>query len=169
MRTSSLSAAGIFLAICLTTTWAMQSKFPCPGDKAALGKNNCKVVKLPPGLCSDCPLKAPASNGAFKDCAAIYDSTTSQCKATMNKYVQANPCDGVRASAMQKINAGNGGNFEKNAINYFLYSVCEQCCDCIPMGASKTANSGQWVTYRGTLLYHFLLSFSIFANLFISA
>lgn len=166
MATSSFVALFVLLSISLYSTTCAQSFYPCPGPKGPMGAGvGCKVVQLPPGMCTSCPLKAPVPSGPdagkFKQCNNIYETSTGTCKAAMNQYVAANPCDGVRKKAMDGINSGNPSYNDLVTMDYFMYSVCEQCCDCIPMGASKTANAGQWVTTRGKLN---LVIFSFFSH-----
>lgn len=55
----------------------------------------------------------------------------------MREYVTANPCDPVRANALSALDANPNNGLARSILDYFLYSVCEQCCDCVPMGASR--------------------------------
>lgn len=131
------------------------SYYPCPGAKAPMGAGvSCKEVKLPKNLCSACPLRAPHSNGQFKDCSNIYDTFQPSCMAAMNQYVKANPCDKKRKQIMDDLNGPNPSAKARIQLDYTLYSVCEQCCDCIPMGASKSKDKGKWVTDRGNCPAH---------------
>lgn len=131
------------------------SKFPCPGPKFKMGQGvSCTEVKLPPNLCNSCPLRAPNGNGQFKDCSDIYNTNAGGCLGAMQKYVDANPCDPVRKEALAKLKGNPNNDDARITIDYFLYSVCEQCCDCIPIGAAKGADLGKWVTYRGNCPAH---------------
>lgn len=56
--------------------------------------------------------------------------------SAMRQYVNANPCDPVRAAALDKLEANPQDTEARQIIDYFLYSLCEQCCDCVPMGAN---------------------------------
>lgn len=109
-----------------------QGKFPCHGNKDVLGAHGCSSVTLPTNLCSACPLKAVADNGDFVNCGQIYDLDAAGCKSALQTYVAANPCDTKRAAQV----SGWSG-FDKESLDYFVYSVCEQCCDCIPLGTQE--------------------------------
>ena len=52
----------------------------------------------------------------------------------MREYVDLNECDHVRANAVQGWLNNDFGAAQ--VVDYFLYSVCELCCDCVPMGVS---------------------------------
>ncbi len=55
----------------------------------------------------------------------------------MQKYVEANPCDVKRVKAMADLAVNPNDDKARGVVDYFLYSVCEQCCDCVPMGANS--------------------------------
>lgn len=127
---------------------------PCPGPKGRQGQGaSCKEVKLPDNLCTACYLRDPAPNGNFKDCSNIYNTQNSACMDSMNKYVEYNQCDGNRKKVMNILNNNPNNARAREDLDYFVYSVCEQCCDCIPMGASQ-ANVGATVPDRGNCPAH---------------
>lgn len=102
-----------------------------------MGKGvTCKKVVLPNGLCTSCPLRPSNSKGQFIKCSDTYDTSSTPCLSKMREYVAANPCDPVRADAMSKLDADPEDTQALQTIDYFLYTVCEQCCDCVPMGAN---------------------------------
>lgn len=69
------------------------------------------------------------------------------CRTKLQEYVDLNPCDTAHASAFQTMD----NDLESyKAIVYFLYSICEFCCDCIPIGA--TVDSFKSRKLAGTLL-----------------
>lgn len=121
----------VSFALFLVSFAGNPSLYPCPGDKKLLAAN-CHSVSLPPNLCTICPLNHPLDDGKFADCSNIYSKNT-QCLAVMNDYVAANPCDHVRINTMANINAGMADWKDWDSLDYFLYSICEQCCDCIPV------------------------------------
>jgi len=51
------------------------------------------------------------------------------------------------------IRLGNPSYNDLLTVDFFVYSICHQCCDCISLGASK-ANSGQWQTSRSACPLH---------------
>ena len=51
----------------------------------------------------------------------------------MQRYVDANPCDQTRKKALANIDKLS----RYKVMIYFMYSVCETCCDCIPIGARE--------------------------------
>lgn len=67
------------------------------------------------------------------DCRSIYDLENKACREELNNYANMNAhCDPVRAKQVKNIDA----SANKMGLDYFVYSVCEECCDCIPRGAS---------------------------------
>ncbi|PXF39989.1 hypothetical protein BWQ96_10304 [Gracilariopsis chorda] len=109
---------------------AMREDLPCHMDKQSLN-SMCRQVRLPRELCSKCTLRLVKENGGFKDCKSIYNLDAPGCKAKLQRYVDINPCDGKRASQVKAWNPTS-----KMQLDYFVYSVCEQCCDCIYKGAT---------------------------------
>lgn len=130
------------------------SLYPCAPDKWLQKQGvTCSNVQLPSGLCSSCYLNPPQSDGKFKDCSNIYNKNGA-CVTKMNSYVKANTCDKRRAAVMGKINSNTASWLDWASLDYFLYSVCEMCCDCIPIGATKGKDDGIWVTDRGNCPAH---------------
>lgn len=92
--------------------------------------DECRTIRMPPSLCRACPMLPFTGGGNFeRGQYDMYDLTTPQCKGQINQYLKLNPCDKDTAKAVQ--------NNHRSDIAYFLYSICEQCCDCIPIGAKK--------------------------------
>lgn len=87
----------------------------------------CTTVALPRGMCSKCPLRPPNDKGQFVKCWDTYDTKQAPCLAKVREYVAANPCDKVRADALAKLDADPDDKKAHEVIDYFLYSVCEQC------------------------------------------
>lgn len=93
----------------------------------------CERVVLPTELCTKCKLKPFQANGAFTDCTAIYDIDDGECREQLRQYAQLNgECDPVRARQVLDFQPQQN----RFGLDYFLYAVCEQCCDCVPIGAS---------------------------------
>lgn len=113
---------------------AMASQFPCHANKTALGQDVlCEGVSLPHDLCSSCKLKGfDPNSGAFLDCASIYDLDEPSCQSSLRRYAALNQCDIIRNQ--QVSNFSNASN--KQGLDYFVYSICEECCDCVPRGVT---------------------------------
>lgn len=101
--------------------------------------SDCSTVRIPWNLCSACPLKPftvqdgkPNFNGINRF--DIYDLSSRQCRNMLNRYVQFNPCDDVRRDAVRDLDKKVSA---KEQVVYFMYTVCEMCCDCIPFGAKE--------------------------------
>lgn len=120
---------------------------------------SCTNVRIPPLLCSKCrlrPLDSPEKAAYKKD---IIDFEKPGCLAEIEKYVRINPCDTTRA----KFLAGykNGDRFSYERIAQLMYTVCEQCCDMIPIGSKvkefwKRRNAGTLHTdTRGNGVAHY--------------
>lgn len=109
---------------------AGQGNNPCHQNKASLGNGvQCEGVHLPPGLCSQCSLKNVKPDGQFQNCKSIYNIQNAGCKAQLQQYANANPCDWKRK---QQVQSWKPQDIE--GLDYFVYSICEECCDCIIKG-----------------------------------
>ncbi|CAN8073242.1 unnamed protein product [Agarophyton chilense] len=117
------------------------SFFPCHAAKSSVHNEvKCTSVNLPPSICGNCPLRETLRDGSFEQCDRVYDTTSSTCIGSLQQYVDDNPCDTRRAAALQQLK--DGDESARDELDYFLYSVCEQCCDCVPMGV-QTADYSQ--------------------------
>lgn len=125
---------------------------------------NCTVPRIPWNLCTACKLKnftvAPGTtnvNFGGVNRFDIYDLNQTQCMKMLQRYVKFNPCDTIRANALANINKPWG----YKTIIYFMYSICETCCDCIPIGSRVSSyeeqkENGTLVNiYRGNCAAHF--------------
>lgn len=98
----------------------------------------CTIARIPWNLCVSCKLKPFTGTGNGVSFGGvnrfdIYDLSTPECQSMIRRYVEYNPCDQTRAKALQNL-----GTMESNlTLIYFMYSVCETCCDCIPIGARE--------------------------------
>eukprot|EP00177_Eucheuma_denticulatum_P000654 GFKZ01001171.1.p1 GENE.GFKZ01001171.1~~GFKZ01001171.1.p1 ORF type:complete len:247 (-),score=0.08 GFKZ01001171.1:384-1124(-) len=123
----------VFVISCLTTL-ALCQRNPCHPNRnvETLGSFGCKNFTLPRGMCNPCEFRGFDSRGNLNDCAAIYNIDAQPCKSRIGEYVRLNPCDTIRARQWRDFD--NPAN--KMALDYFMYSICEECCDCIPDGST---------------------------------
>lgn len=152
--TATAGVLVISVVLMVLSSPADANKNPCHPNKWANGEFGCEKVVIPAGLCNQCQLKAHQGNGNFQDCKSIYNLGTAGCKAQLNQYVNMNPCDKKRKNQMANFGANKVG------LDYFVYSVCEQCCDCVPFGAtagqydSRKASGGLFQANRGNCPAH---------------
>lgn len=133
----SLSTAALTFAAVLALASAISGKNPChPNRRVELLGVPCEGIYLPPSMCDKCQLSEYDSRGNFNDCQAIYKIGEPECKAQIELYSELNPCDTVRKAQLEDFDSAD----KRTALDYFVYSVCEECCDCIPRGA----RSGQY-------------------------
>lgn len=110
----------------------------------------CTNFKIPRRMCLNCRMRPHDDNGNFnrdfnKD---IYVWNTTACMNQLRRYAALNPCDTARTTMLQEpITA-----FKQQRIAVFLYSVCEQCCDCVPIGAKPWEYESR--KEAGTLVEH---------------
>ncbi|CAN8062827.1 unnamed protein product [Agarophyton chilense] len=122
---------------------------PCHGVKSTYGKGvTCEKVEFPVGMCSACKLKPfNPFTGSFYNCAAIFDLDNPDCQAKLKRYAAINAhCDPIRLRQVQDFS--NPSN--RRGLDYFVYSVCEECCDCVPIGARQ--NQYVWRAQNNQLL-----------------
>lgn len=125
---------------------------------------NCTVPRIPWNMCTACKLKPftvnPGTNNVnFHGVNRfdIYNLSSPQCRKMIERYVAFNPCDTVRANALAKLDTDTG----YRTMIYFMYSVCETCCDCIPIGSRESQyeerkKNGTLINiYRGNCAAHF--------------
>lgn len=120
---------------------------PCHPGRRYLGEGNtCKVYRVPPRLCRKCMLNETNINptGKFLDCTNIYNIIDPECRVELQRYAKWNKCDALRN---QQVAA-----FEENIVplDYFVYSICEECCDCVSTGAKE---SQYWRRRRDQTLF----------------
>lgn len=115
--------------------------------------SGCRSVRVPPQMCTACPLKPFNGTGPHLNFGAdainrfdIYNLSSDACQNAMELYVRTNPCDDKRARAW----ANRGTLGSQQVWIYFMYSVCETCCDCIPIGAA--VNQYNWRKRRNRLI-----------------
>ena len=139
-----LSSTALFICSLLITSCYSQGIYPCHSGREQLGAAGCTEITLPHDLCTKCPLKDVHWNGDFKDCRSIYDIDAPGCQGQMIEYVNMNWCDWRRAEQVdQWVNGGDQWTKDqaKEKIDYFVYAVCEQCCDCIPKSSTDMDHS----------------------------
>lgn len=132
----ALSALAVLTALASPPLANALSIYPCHSNKHRMGDSvSCRRINLPRGLCSACPLRPTSPMGEFLKCWDIFDTSAPACLSKMLEYVAANPCDRKRAEAVAAVAKNPADRAARATIDYFLYSVCELCCDSIPMGA----------------------------------
>ena len=120
----------------LVAAEGVSGKDPChPRDVRSETGTTCEQIALPPGICSACPVGVFDSGGAFADCTSTM-SLTNSCIDAMQLYVDNNPCDTNRAQWLGTYRTAdpNSVAYEeaRQRLDWFLFSVCEQGCDCLP-------------------------------------
>lgn len=145
-----------FFAITLLVLFAGQAaqvygnpRNPCHPARRHMGADNsCRVYRVPPRMCKACTLNETniGPTGKFANCSSIYNIATEGCRSQLELYAKWNQCDKLRNRQVR--------SFEDNIVplDYFVYSVCEECCDCVTVGAKQ----GQFWSRRrqGTLFQH---------------
>lgn len=134
MKTSILLF--LFTAYQLSSTiYGRSGTSACHPNKNQGTGVTCRKVLLPPELCTSCKLRPfYVGSGKFKDCSAIYDIDDPKCRAQLNRYAWWNSkCDPVRSRQVRDYS----NIHNRQGLDFFLYSVCEQCCDCMPVGAQE--------------------------------
>ena len=127
--------------LCFISVAFGQGKSPCHSNKVQMGQGvQCKHIQWPSNLCAKCPLKETNGNGEFFNCKSIYNLNNPGCKAEIQKYVNANPCDFKRK---EQLKAWTSWSIQQ--LDYFVYSMCEECCDCIHEGRTP----GQYFWLKG--------------------
>lgn len=140
--------------IALLFSEVVSQALPCHSNKKLQASWKCEKVVLPKYLCNACPLKPVKWNGNFFNCKSIFNLSSNWCHNQLKEYVKLNPCDTKRASQVKTMLNGKNEWVKKQAkekIDYFIYSLCEQCCDCIPK-SSKNINFWQ-AKQQENLLY----------------
>lgn len=102
--------------------------------------SDCTTLRIPWNLCTACPLKPfSVKKGGVVNFGGvnrfdIYDLSSTRCRHMLNRYVEFNPCDDVRKDAVRDMDKKGSA---KRSVIYFMYSVCELCCDCVPIGSRE--------------------------------
>lgn len=152
MMSKCMMTVGIaFTLVCTGYGWESPQQF-----NAA---NNCTTIQIPYKLCSRCRLRPLNSAEKAKYKKDIYDFETPNCLGEIEKYIRMNPCDTKRAEFYVAYKNKNRYGYER--IAQFLYTVCEQCCDMIPIGSKvnewgKRKRTGKlYTSRRGNGVAHF--------------
>ena len=110
---------------------------PChPGEvQGEPGERGCDQISLPPGFCSSCKINDFDEYGRFSDCWVTMKLEEPTCISAMQEYVDMNPCDQNRANTLNDWLYGSGDvqQLGRLKMDWFMFSICEQGCDCIPM------------------------------------
>lgn len=131
MSRGALFLACVFVLLAVAAAGSMN---PCHGQRGKEGDGvKCERVVIPTNMCNACRMRPFRSNGEFVKCTNIYHIDTPECRTELIAYAQYNKhCDPVRARLVQNFSRRN-----IQSLDYFIYSICEQCCDCIPAGARE--------------------------------
>lgn len=121
---------GCTFAVFVALAAAQFSTHPChPNRNVAKMGCSCEHIRLPPEMCTKCSLRGyTAYGGNFDNCFSIYKIEEPECRAEIGKYVEMNECDTLRREQFKAFD--DPDNFV--ALDYFVYAICEECCDCIP-------------------------------------
>lgn len=163
------SRIGATVTMFLITITASQPVYPIAGTnitKTIHQNSECNEIHIPAMLCTTCRMrtfkvtpKGPDFNR--KSEYDIYDLTTPSCMAKLYKYIQINPCDYKRSQAVHDLMKSKRVRESRDTLSYFMYSICETCCDCISIGArveqyeSRKARNNLINTRRGNCAAHF--------------
>jgi hypothetical protein len=106
----------------------------------------CEKVTIPTGFCQVCGVNAAITNtGDYLDCTVSYGFTNAAlqlnqpCLTMIEKYVTNNPCDAERRNAVNLYKSADPIAREtgRQVLDYFVYSICENGCDCIQQVNAK--------------------------------
>lgn len=137
-RDSSGTLAGIALLVVLFVIQGAEvcgnPRNPCHPARRDMGvDNSCRVYRVPPGMCGACTLNETniGPTGKFANCSSIYNIVTDECRLQLELYAKWNKCDKLRNRLV--------ADFENSIVplDYFVYSVCEECCDCVTVGSKQ--------------------------------
>lgn len=120
----------VAIAAVLTVSIAANSgRNPCHTNRRAQsnGQGTCRSYRIPKKLCVACRFYPTNPGGRFRNCERIY-VMSNWCRLELLKYAHMNKCDQQRNR--QVLDFTNQDNLI--GLDYFVYSVCEMCCDCIP-------------------------------------
>lgn len=122
----------LLVATCVLTVASayVNPRNPCHAKRDLGAGNTCLIYVVPPALCSVCRLKDTNSGGKFADCRGIYDVGSDACRREVRRYAYKNrKCDPLRVAQVADYDN------QLEPLDFFLYAVCEECCDCVPTGA----------------------------------
>lgn len=134
LATTMLSFILPFALLCALFALIIADRNPCHPGRYNQGKDvSCEVVSIPPQLCTKCKLRPLGYAGNFRDCKKIYNLDDFGCRAELRRYASMNKCDRRRNLQVRNFNSYTN----RIALDYFVYAVCEECCDCIPRGTNR--------------------------------
>lgn len=107
---------------------AMISANTCHGSTIKSTSSTCEDIIIPTGLCSSCEFGNIDGKGNYYDCSRTMKVENTMCIDSMQRYVNMNPCDDGRKTALDEFRSNNSTISEigRKKIDFFLYSVCEQ-------------------------------------------
>lgn len=118
--------------------------------------SDCKFIRIPPTLCSGCRMRKFTGDGQFKINKDIYDIDDPFCREGLKQYAKLNPCDTPRVKYISSFDNVNS----KWRIAFFMYNICETCCDCVPFYTKtnqyeeRKKNKALLDIYRGNCPVH---------------
>lgn len=70
-------------------------------------------------------------DGDFVDCKESFHINPN-CMGALKEYLDLNPCDQQRGNAFEAFTRDPSLDWAKFKLDFFLYAICENGCDCIP-------------------------------------
>lgn len=113
---------------------------PCHPNKRQYGDDSdCEVYRVPPQLCKFCKIKKSNydTSGKFNQCSSIFNIEDPLCEEQLRLYAKWNRCDRERNMQVANYSANIIG------LDYFAYSICEECCDCVSLDSRKDTYQSQ--------------------------
>jgi len=160
-----------FVFFTVATVHAIMSGSPChqnnDQNRPAL---DCEAIVLPKGLCNACGVDVPlnATSLEYAKCRFVTNlqpfaqEPNAACVERLEAYVNLNACDQRRREDVacfqndtQVSCLGLPMRRFRARLDYFLYSVCEQACDCLPQIDASVVTK-QVDVYRGNCQAHTL-------------
>lgn len=112
----------------------------------------CSSLKIPVGLCGRCHLGKLNHDGSFEQCDEAFD-IDDDCVDALNEYVNLNECDWQRREALDFFTSDPSVVWAQHKLDFFLYAICEEGCDCIPQSGADI-NQPEYDVHRGNCPAH---------------
>lgn len=137
-----ISNLGLFFCLFFAKI-AAQGTVPCHINRNFMVAPACTHITLPPTLCASCSRARLSRDHQYKNCRQVYNIHCRTCRNSLKFFIKLNPCDNIRRAQVEGWSA-----FDKLSLDYFVYSICEQCCQCIVKGLNK--NNSKSITNEHT-------------------